>query len=314
VSTAFARMRSALLRPDVAIAHEFVRPPWGGSNQFLMALRDELRGRGLRVAANAISKRTRGAILNAFLVDERLLRDLLHPGCRVLHRVDGPVALYRGFDDGADERIETINAEFADATVFQSRFSLEAHGELGIRLRDPLVIPNAVDPTIFFPPAAREPLDGRRVRVVATSWSDNPNKGGPTFRWLDEHLDHDRYELTFVGRARVEFRQATVVPPVGQSELAEIIRRQDVYLAASLNDPCSNALLEALACGLPAVYARSGGHPELVGAAGLGYDSPEEIAAHLDRLVADYDDYRGRISIPGIAEVADRYIEALRLG
>ena len=313
MTTALAKVRSALLRPDVAIAHEFVRPPWGGSNQFLMALRDELRRRGLRVAANAVSRRTRGAILNAFLVDERLLRDLLHPDCRVLHRVDGPVALYRGFDDGADERIQALNGEFAHATVFQSQFSLEAHRELGIDLRDPIVIPNAVDPTIFRPPAAREPFEGRRVRVVATSWSDNPNKGGPTFRWLDEHLDHDRYELTFVGRTPVEFRHATVVPPVGQSELAEIIRRQDVYLAASLNDPCSNALLEALACGLPALYARSGGHPELVGVAGLGYDSPEEIPGQLDRLVVDYDEYRRRISIPGIAEVADRYLEALRL-
>ena len=40
------------------------------------------------------------------------------------------------------------------------------------------VIPNAVDPAIFHPPASREPLDGRRVRLIASSWSDNPRKGG----------------------------------------------------------------------------------------------------------------------------------------
>jgi glycosyltransferase involved in cell wall biosynthesis len=309
--TAVARIRSSLLRPDIAIAHEFVRPPWGGSNQFLMALRGELRRRGYRVEPNAISRRTRGAILNAFVVEERLLRDLLHPGCRVLHRVDGPVALYRGFDDGADERIEAINAEFADATVFQSRYSLEAHRELGIHLRDPVVIPNAVDPGIFFRPAAREPLDGRRLRVVASSWSDNPNKGGSTYGWLDEHLDPGRYELTFVGRTQIDLARARVVPPVGQRELAEILRTQDVYVAASLNDPCSNALLEALACGLPALYARSGGHAELVGEAGLGFDNPQEIPALLDRVAASHDDYRGRIAIPSLADVADYYLEAL---
>jgi len=306
-----ARVRSALLRPDVAIAHEFVPPPYGGANQFLLALRDELRRRGYRVEPNAISKRTRGAILNAFVVDERLLRTLLHPGCRVVHRVDGPVAVYRGFDDGADARVEAINAEFAHATVFQSRYSLEKHRELGLELRDPVVIPNAVDASIFYPPATREPVDGRRIRLIASSWSDNPNKGGPTYEWLDEHLDPRRYELTFVGRVRAELRRARVVPPVGQHALAELLRTHDVYVAASLHDPCSNALLEALACGLPAVYADSGGHGELVGEAGFGFRSAEELPALLDRLVAELDARRARIRIPSLADVTDCYLETL---
>ena len=37
-------------------------------------------------------------------------------------------------------------------------------------------------------------------------------------------------------------------------QLAELLRAHDVYLAPSRDDPCSNALLEALACGLPAAY------------------------------------------------------------
>jgi glycosyltransferase involved in cell wall biosynthesis len=306
-----ARVRSLALRPDISIAHEFVRPPWGGSNQFLLALRDELRRRGYRVAANAIAPRTRAVLLNAFLVDERLLRDLLHSGCRVVHRVDGPVGSYRGFDDGADARIAALNAEFADVTVFQSRYSLEAHRELGIELKRPTLIPNAVDDRIFHPPAARSSLAGRKVRVVATSWSDNPNKGGPTYEWLDRHLDRSRYELTFVGRTQSALRHARVVPPVGQRELAEILRGQDVYLTASLRDPCSNALLEALASGLPTIYARSGGHPELVGDAGFGFDAAEEIPALLDRLVDEHEDRRTRIAIPSLREVADRYLAAM---
>ena len=313
MNVARARVRSLVLRPEIAIAHRFVRPPWGGSNQFLMALRDELRRRGHRVAANAVSARTRGVIMNAFLVDEHVLRALLHPGCRVAHRVDGPVALYRGFDDGADARIVALNDEFAHTTVFQSRYSLEAHRELGLDLREPVVIPNAVDPSIFFPDGEREPLADRPLRVVASSWSDNPNKGGETYRWLDEHLDPDRYELTFVGRTPAPLHRTRVIPPVGQRELASILRGQDVYVAASLHDPCSNALLEALACGLPAVHARSGGHAELVGEAGLGFASPAEIPGLLDRIAAAYEEYRGRISTPRLSEVADRYLETLGL-
>ena len=118
----------------------------------------------------------------------------------MVHRVDGPISSYRGFDDGTDAHIAEVNRELADATVVQSRYSLDAHRALGIELTDPVLIPNAVDPAIFHPPAEREPLAGRRVRIVSTSWSDNPNKGADVFAWLDANLDWDRYELTFVGQ------------------------------------------------------------------------------------------------------------------
>lgn len=310
-----ARVRSALLRPDVAIAHTFVRPPWGGSNQFLLALRDELSRRGYRVASNAISRRTRACVLNAFLVDEALLRALLRPGVRVVHRVDGPVSAYRGGDDGTDARIVALNREFADVTVFQSKYSLVAHRELGLDLTNPVLIPNGVDESIFHPPSLRPPPAGRRIRVIASTWSNNPNKGGATYKWVDEHLDRDRYEFTFVGRMPpgLELRHARVVPPVGQQAMAELLQSHDVYLTASLHDPCSNALLEALACGLPALYADSGGHPELVGDAGFGFASAEEIPALLDRLVDELEERRALISVPSLAHVTDRYVEAMGL-
>ena len=298
-----------LLRaPDVAVSHRLRSSPYGGSNQFLLALRGELERRGFRVSDGRIPRRARSVLLHAFLLDGPVPR-----GTRVVHRVDGPVQLYRGADDGADGRIVELNREHADGTIFQSRWSLEAHRELGIELREPVVIPNAVDPRIFRPPPEREPLERRRVRVVATSWSDNPRKGGETYAWLGRTIDRDRYEFTFVGRAAVPVDAEHGLGPLPSEELADVLRRQDVYVTASLNDPCSNALLEALACGLPALYARSGGHPELVGEAGLGYDEREELPELLDRLVAELDERRAAIRVPSLAEVADRYLETLGL-
>ena len=155
----------------------------------------------------------------------------------------------------------TVNAELAAATILQSKFSLQKHRELGLELRDPVVIPNAVDPAIFHRPDSREPLEGRRVRLVATSWSDNPRKGGDALGWLDRNLDPMRFELTFAGRAPTPFERIHVVGPLGSEALAALLRTQDAYLAPSRDDPCSNALLEALACGLPAAYRDSGGIP-----------------------------------------------------
>jgi glycosyltransferase involved in cell wall biosynthesis len=90
------------------------------------------------------------------------------------------------------------------------------------------------------------------------------------------------------------------------------LRAQDIYLAASRDDPCSNALLEALACGLPAAYLRSGGHPELVGAAGVAFDDPEELPAALSRLALELDARRAQIEVPTLSDVADRYLDVLR--
>ncbi len=305
----FRRSRTA--RADVALFHEDAPPPSGGGHQFLRALSGELERRGLVLERNRISGGTSSCLFNSFNFDLSRLRRFVRDDVRMVHRVDGPIGVYRGFDDGTDRRIAAMNASLAEATVVQSRFSLDAHARLGIELVEPVVIPNAPDPAIFRPPATREPLGGRPVRVVAVSWSDNPRKGADVLASLGAELDPARYALTFVGRVPQGGDGWAVVGPLASDELAELLRAQDCYIAASLDDPCSNALLEALACGLPALYRRSGGHPELVGEAGVGFDRAEDAPAALDRLSSDLESFRAAIAVPRLADVADRYLEVL---
>jgi glycosyltransferase involved in cell wall biosynthesis len=306
-------LRARRGRADVALFHEFAPPPGGGGHQFLRALVREVERRGVEVERNRISGGTPSCLFNSFNFDFGRLRRFARANCRMVHRVDGPIGVYRGFDDGTDGKVAEINRELADATVFQSRFSLQKHVELGLELREPVVISNAVDPTIFHPPEQREPLEGRKVRLIATSWSDNLRKGGETFAWLDRNLDWDRYELTFVGRSPVPFERIRSIGPVRSHEVAELLRGHDVYIAASRDDPCSNSLLEALACGLPAAFLDSGGHPELVGMGGFPFHSDEEIPEVLERLVRGLESFRSSISVPSIASVADGYVRMLGL-
>jgi glycosyltransferase involved in cell wall biosynthesis len=304
-------MRSRRGRSDLSVFHEFHAPPYGGGNQFLLALVGELRRRGVSVELNRISGGTPRCLYNSFNFDFARLRRFAREGVRMVHRVDGPIGVYRGFDDGTDLRIVEVN-ELAGATILQSRYSLEKHRELGFELRDPVVIHNTVDPSIFHPPDEREPLDGGRLRVVATSWSDNPRKGADVLEWLDANLDFDDYELTFAGRTQARLDNVRVVGPLPSEQLADLLRAQDVFLAPSLDDPCSNALLEGLACGLPAAFRRSGGHPELVGDAGIGFDESEEVPDVLARLGEELDRRRAAIRVPRLADVADRYLGVLR--
>ena len=305
-------LRSRGDRADVAVFHDFRPPPYGGGNQFLLALVGELERRGLNVETNRLSGRTPACLFNSFNFDFGRLRRFARDGVRMVHRVDGPIAVYRGFDDGSDLEILRINNDLAAATIFQSHWSLDRHRELGLDLREPVVINNAVDPAIFHPPPQREPLDGRPLRVVATSWSANPRKGADILSWLDAHHDPARVRLTFVGNTEVAFERIRGVTAVPSRELAEILRAHDVYLATSRDDPCSNALLEGLACGLPAAYLRSGGHPELVGDAGIGYDDASELPEVFETMRNGLDGRRAAIRVPTLTDVADHYLEVLR--
>lgn len=308
-----AKATAGFRQADLSIFFDFRPPPYGGGNQFLRALWGEFERRGLRLENNTISHTTRACLYNSYNFDFERLRRLSREGCRMIHRVDGPLTVYRGREDDSDRRIWQVNQELADVTIFQSRYSLEKHLELGLGFKSPRVILNAADPQIFHP-SGRVPRAAnrqRKIRLISSSWSNNPNKGGPIYKWIEQHLDWQRFEYTFVGRASVEMERCRVVPPVPSQELAELLRQHDIYITASRYDPCSNALIEALSCGLPAIYLKSGGHPEIVGEAGFGFTDPEEIPELLEQLVEEYAERQSRIALPSLAEVAGSYLAVM---
>jgi glycosyltransferase involved in cell wall biosynthesis len=84
-----------------------------------------------------------------------------------------------------------------------------------------------------------------------------------------------------------------------QADAPAIYKRAHVLLHTKVNDPCPSVVIEALASGLPVVYPRSGGVPELVGDdAGVGVPHPdgyerdeppsaEALADAVTRVLAD---------------------------
>jgi glycosyltransferase involved in cell wall biosynthesis len=298
---------------DLSIFHQFAPPPSGGGHQFLRALWRETEALGFRVENNSISHITRACLFNSFNFDERRLQRLHHDSVLYVHRVDGPIDVYRGWNDGVDQRIWQTNQKFADKTIFQSYYSLEKHIELGLEFKKPHVVINSVDPAIFHA-KGREPFSlDRKIRIVAASWSDNPRKGAYVYAWLDEHLDWERFEFTFIGRSPIKFKNIRMITPVPPDKLADILRKHDIYITASQDDPCSNSLLEALTCGTPALYLRSGGHSEIVKNAGIGFDSVEDVPSKLEKIVAKYEAFQQLINLPTIRQVANQYLHILEL-
>ena len=298
---------------DLSIFHEFEPPPAGGGHQFLRAFLRQAEARGLRIENNTISRTTRACLFNSFNFREQRLLRMKRDSVLYVHRVDGPIDVYRGRDDGVDKRIHAISQQVAEKTIFQSRYSLEKHLELGMEFPNPVVILNAADPEIFHPQDRIAFSRDRKIRLIAASWSSNLNKGAPVYQWLDEHLDWERFEFTFVGQSPIAFKNIKMIPPVDSYKLAGLLREHDIYLTASRNDPCSNSLIEALVCGLPAIYLQSGGHPEIVKQAGAGFEAAEQIPELLNQVVDGYESFQSRISLPSIEDVSEQYLKTLEL-
>jgi glycosyltransferase involved in cell wall biosynthesis len=297
----------------IGLWHSFFKPPYGGGNQFMLALRKALATRDMDVRENELRDGIDAYILNSIHFDvDRFMEFSLKHRLNVIHRIDGPIHLIRGFDREKDELCFQLNERFASATVLQSAWTYQRIIDMGYNPVSPTIIHNAVDPDIFHPRGRRAFDRDRKVRLISTSWSNNPRKGGPTYKWIEDHLDWERFEYTFVGNASEKFSHIQHIPPVSSDELAEILRDHDIYITASRNDPCSNALIEAMACGLPALYLNDGGHPELVGSGGLAFHDEEEILPQLERLVEHYESFQRLIVVPRMVDVAEKYLSLVR--
>ena len=297
----------------VSMWHEFHKPPYGGGNQFFLALKKAFEDRGLLVVNNILSPLVDIHICNSawFDVDrfERLSRKF---PIKMIHRIDGPVGLYRGDGMEEDEKIHRLNKQFASATVYQSGYCRDKSRELGLEAVRPVIISNSVNEDVFHDRNRISYSPDRKIKLISAAWSDNPLKGGPLFKWLDEHLDWNRFEYTFVGRVKQEFKNINHIPPQDSENLASILRQHDIFISGSRHEPCSNALLEGLSCGLPALYRNEGGNPELVGEGGISFEGEGDILEKLDCLIDDYKRYREVVKANTMDEIAGQYIALIK--
>ncbi len=293
----------------ISLWHEFHKPPYGGGNQFMMALQNAMEGLGVRTVTNKLSSSVDVHICNSCWFDYKKFQKKAGSfPVRMIHRIDGPVTLYRGEGRDEDEKIFELNRQLASATVFQSAYSFKESYDLGFRAVSPVVIHNSVNGNIFNSNTKEPFKENGKIRLVSSAWSDNPRKGGPFLKWLDDHLDWSRFEYTFIGRVQEHFKNINHIQPVPSEKLADLLRQHDIYVSVSLHEPCSNALLEALACGLPALYRNDGGNPELVSFGGLPFDDEEDVLLKLDRLAENVSSFQRLICLRTIEDIASRYI------
>ncbi len=301
-------------KPDdrvVTIWNRFMPPPYGGANQFLLALEKEFQSRGVRTMRNDFKRSPTAHIFNSMSFDYSQIEILRRqfPDSVFIHRIDGPMSRYRETDPSKnDDIIFSIN-RFMDCTVFQSIYSMTSCLQMGYAPQNPNIIRNAVDHSIFHS-KGKKPFDAQRpVRVVSSSWSDNVRKGKDAFQWLENNLDFSKVEYNFIGKCQAEFKNIKSIGAVPSEGVAEELRNADVYIFASAHESAPNAVTEAMACGLPVLYLDSGGTKEIVGMGGIGWKSVEEIPELLEKIRNNYEVYKASLSVPDISEIAGSYLK-----
>jgi glycosyltransferase involved in cell wall biosynthesis len=190
---------------------------------------------------------------------------------------------YPGFAGAASEGLNRTYRRAllaADHVLYQSEFSRqsadlflgEPHGSWEI-------LYNAVDVDHFVPAEAPPPgapvllLGGDQTQAYRLEVALRTLARLPEARLIVTGRVVSRPEplVRELGlEGRVEF-----VGRYTQREAPALIRRAHLLLHTKVKDPCPSAVIEAMACGLPVVYAASGGTPELVGDCGVGLDHPD---------------------------------------
>lgn len=285
--------------------------PYGGGNQFLKALR------GYFISKNVYSESVENADIVLFNSHHQF-KELLEakkkfPSKKFVHRIDGPVFLIRNDTVLLDKIIYQLNNHIADATIFQSKWSRNQNYKLGLtKNRLETTIINAPNPQIFNSEQKTGFEQSRKTKIIATSWSHNLIKGFETYKWLDENLDFTKNEMTFCGNSPIKFQNIQHIPPLKSEELANELKKHDIFITASQKDPCSNSLIEALHCGLPAIGFNDGGHPEIIKDAGEVFNKKEEIPEMLHKITENYSHYKQKIKLPTMKMVGKEYFNFLK--
>ncbi len=291
----------------IHILFKFMDGPWGGGNQFLKCLRDYFKHIG--VYENDPEKADVILFNSHHYINKVVNIKRKYPGKIIIHRVDGPVFLIRGGDSKTDKIIFESNNRLSEGTIFQSHWSKTKCYELGFKgAMYEEVIFNAPAPGIFYT-KDKKSSKNRKIKIIATSWSSNFKKGFSIYKYLDEKLDFSKYEMTFVGNSPIKFDNIRYIQPLQSAKLADELRKHDIFITASLDDPCSNSLIEALNCGLPAVVRNSGGHPEIIGKSGVSFQGIEDVCDAIAIVAKNISMYSKNIKPLVISDIGRKYYQ-----
>jgi len=205
-------------------------------------------------------------------------------GIPVIHRLDGinwkhrlpgrPVA-EKIIQEGRNVLVALIRRRYAGAVVYQSQYIQKTWHETYGKVAVPeLVIYNGTDLERFRP---RESFDrkvgGMKMLIVEGTVEVAMGLGDVLAKISEYFVQTEQIEeIIVVGKVRnddseslCEIPGVRVMGQVKRERMPEIFRQADLFFCLEMFPPCPNAVVEALASGLPVVGYDTGALGELVG-------------------------------------------------
>ncbi len=272
----------------IFISYKVKNEAWGGGNQFLKNLRDKL------LKMQQICNDPKDADIILFNSHHNLIETLFYkiryPYKKFVHRIDGPISSYRGEKEKKlDKLIYLFNSKISNGTIFLSKWSKEENIKKGYFANNNQVIYNAPDNKIFKEKKYSLDFQNRKIKIIASSWSENLLKGFDIFKYLDENLDFNKYQMTFVGNSKIQFKNIKMVKPVKSDLLYSYIESSDVFIFASKIESCSNLLMEAMATGIPVLVVDGTSNNEIFNSNGYIFKDKTDVINKLEKLVNNYE-------------------------
>lgn len=258
----------------------------GGMVSFKQKFSAGLAARGIGVTDDADSKYDAMLVISGTR-QLGLLSRARRKGIRVVQRLDGinwiqrrrktsPRYYWRA--EAGNLLLALIRRFYADRLIYQSAFVQGWWKDWYGRFAKPAwVIHNGVDLSTYTPEGPGErPTDRYRLLVVEGSLAGGLSIGLDLAVELASQMRANfnlPMELVVAGKVDEQRQTACLAKPslpvkflgvVPREHIPQIDRSAHIYFSAELNPPCPNAVIEALACGLPVVGFDTGALAELV--------------------------------------------------
>lgn len=274
----------------------------GGMVSFQHKLAEGLRARGVEVSFEPHDRDLTAILVIGGTRHVLSLASARRRGVPIVQRLDGMNWVHQIRRTGLRHFIRAeygnlllriIRRQIATRIVYQSEFSRSWwERQAGSTPVPNTVIYNGVDLAAYHPQgAADRPTESYRILLVEGSLMGGYDSGLEAAAGLaagvagrigqpDSNLENRLVELMVVGKVAPQVQASWTkwindlgpIAPVSirwaglvhRQDIPQIDRSAHVYYSADVNAACPNAVIEALACGLPVAAFNTGALPELV--------------------------------------------------